>query len=95
MLGMPAPGEKITLEAGSRRIAELASMAREYPTGLPYPVTVTMSDEQWVAVMFAVASIVVHEATEGAPQVFPEWVNPRQREALEAIWEANMGAVGG
>lgn len=94
MIGMPAPGAKISMEQGGKAIAALAAIARKYPAEQArFDVTVTLNDEQWLAVMCAVGSIVTHAATDGAPTLFPEWVDERQREALEAIWEANMAGA--
>lgn len=93
MNGMPKPGEQITMEDGARRIAELGAMARQYPIGQPHDVTVTLTDEQWVAIQVALGSIVVHAATMNAPNPFPAWVDEKQREALEAIWAANMAHI--
>lgn len=93
MQGMPKPGQTISMDEGARAIAELGIFARQFPLGQPFPVTVTLTDEQWVAVTIALGSIIVHAATEGAPNPFPDWVNPAQREALERIYEANVAGL--
>jgi hypothetical protein len=93
MLGMPKPGEKITLDDAAKRISELASMARQYPTGQPRDVMVILTDEQWMAIMGAVGAIVVHQATEGAPQIFPAWHDEAQRSAMEVIYQANVDTL--
>lgn len=93
MIGMPAPGQKITMEQGARAIAELADMAHQYPVGQTWDQEVTLNDEQWLAVMVTVGAFITHHAIEGAPRPYPEWVDDRLREAVEIIWEANMKGV--
>jgi hypothetical protein len=92
---MPKPGVKLTDREAAEALMELASMAQNYPIGRPHNVTVTLTDEQWIAVSSALGVVVVHRSMEGTPDVFPEWMDEKQREAMFAIHAANVGAITG
>lgn len=91
--GMPEPGEKLTMAEAARSLAELAKFPHGYPLDSPYNVEVTLTDEQWVAVCAGIGALIVHSAIDGAPQIFPDWVDVKLREAIEAIQLSNAVAA--
>lgn len=93
MNNMPAPDQKITVQEAAESIAELAQIVHQYPIGQTWDASITLNDEQWLAVATAVGAIIVHHSVDGSPNPFPEWIDQRLREALGIIWKANMRGV--
>lgn len=91
--GMPEPGEKLTMAEAAHSLAELAKFSTGYPLGTSYDVEVTLTDEQWVAVCSAIGAIIVHSTIDGVLGVFPDWVDEKLREAIEAIQLSNAVAA--
>lgn len=87
---LPEPDEILTMDEAGRAIAHLAKLTREYPRDTPYPVSVTLSDEQWVSVMGILGTFITHAAIEDSPTIFPAIVIEDAREAMATIYDVNI-----
>lgn len=76
--------DEFTQEEGMRRLEEAAQRYARYPQGQPHEVTVTLSDEQWNAVAFAVEGMLIANRTEDS-SIAPPWIDAQWVEAITAI----------
>ncbi len=79
------PDQPISMDEGGRKIANLARIARDFPLGQPLEVSITLSDEEWMAVMLVVSAMLTHQQVEDAPRPFPDWVIEKSGRAVRHI----------
>lgn len=79
------PDGKLSREEGFERAKQFTLAAVGYPVGTPFPVAVTLTDEQWAAVAFAVGVTHTHCVTEGVPSAIPEHIVDNLESALKTI----------
>jgi hypothetical protein len=71
-------------EEAIKRLENAAKTAAEYPQGEPYPVAVTLTDEHWAAVIYALISASTVNLTKGG-QAVPMHVIEQMIEASRVI----------
>lgn len=85
--------ESMSQEEGFDRLAEAAERYARYPQGSPFPVTVTLTDEQWNAVRYALEGMLIANNTEGS-EIAPNYINNQWVESIRVIREEAQAQLG-
>lgn len=73
-----------TQEEAMKRLEEAARRYSRYPQGKPHNVTVTLNDEQWNAVAFAIEGMLIANRAEDS-SIAPPWIDDQWVDAIKAI----------
>jgi hypothetical protein len=77
---------------GLALLAQAVYHHSNYPQGQPIDISITLSDEQWNAVAFALQACVIAQSTEGNA-LLPEWLADQIHEALHVISGTTKGVL--